>query len=60
MLEPVPLEMLLSDLRGLVGAARVWAAANIVAEYLMHLPALSLLRERLHRAIELSQAHQEY
>ena len=33
MLEPVPLETLLSDLRGLVGAAR--AAANINSELVM-------------------------
>ena len=35
MLEPVPLETLLSDLRGLVGAARARAAANINSELVM-------------------------
>ena len=35
MLEPVPLEMLLSDLRGLVAAARARAAASINSELVM-------------------------
>jgi hypothetical protein len=36
MLEPVPLETLLSDLRGLVGAARARAAAKSLAEEFRH------------------------
>jgi hypothetical protein len=30
-----------------------------VAEYLTHLPALELLRERLHRVIEIARAREE-
>jgi hypothetical protein len=44
-IEPVPLETLLSDLRGLLGAARARAAANINSELVMLAVAKSLTAE---------------